>query len=307
MLVAIIFFISGLSLPPRSLWERSLDWRLHAATQISSFLLFPTITFAIASFIRLADPNFTRFDPYAIVGMVVLGVIPTTVSSNVVMTGQAGGDQSAATIEVMLGNLLGTFLSPALLQMFLTSNKWSFGKPVASGGGGTGELYRQVIEQLGFSVFIPLFVGEVIQWIWPKQVKWFRTTFRVAKIGTLCLLGVIWSTFSTAFAAGAFQILSWETVVMLVVSGAQCTVRRTKSGRPGSLLRSRPFPAVCQLPPVWILFGLLVRVGAVGADPAVLWPPKGRHRPPLLARDHRRPPLLRRRQRHGTRWTVSCL
>jgi predicted Na+-dependent transporter len=136
LLVAIIFFISGLTLPPRSLWERSLDWRLHAATQLSSFLLFPTITFAIASFIRLADPSFERFNAYAIVGMVVMGVIPTTVSSNVVMTGQAGGDQSAATIEVMLGNLLGTFLSPALLQMFLSASKWSFGKPVASGAGG---------------------------------------------------------------------------------------------------------------------------------------------------------------------------
>lgn len=146
-----------------------------------------------------------------------MGVIPTTVSSNVVMTGQAGGDQSAATIEVMLGNLLGTFLSPALLQMFLSSSQWAFGKPVASGGGGTGELYRQVIEQLGFSVFIPLFVGEVIQYLFPKQVKWFRVTFRVAKIGTLCLLGVIWSTFSTAFAAGAFQVLSWQTIVTLLV------------------------------------------------------------------------------------------
>lgn len=29
-----------------------------------------------------------------------MGCLPTTVSSNVVMTGQAGGDQSAATIEV---------------------------------------------------------------------------------------------------------------------------------------------------------------------------------------------------------------
>lgn len=204
---------------------------MHAATQISSFLLFPTITFAIASFIRLADPGFTRFNPYAIVGMVVMGVIPTTVSSNVVMTGQAGGDQSAATIEVMLGNLLGTFLSPALLQMFLSSSKWSFGKPVASGGGGTGELYRQVIEQLGFSVFIPLFVGEVIQWIWPRQVKWVRTHCRLAKIGTLCLLGVIWSTFSTAFAAGAFQVLSWETVVMLVVS-LSCALLDSHGGTP---------------------------------------------------------------------------
>lgn len=91
------------------------------------------------------------------------------------MTGQAGGDESAATIEVrllgalsycalargspsppsppptltqvMLGNLLGTFLSPALLGMFM-SGPWAFGKPVAEGGGGNARIYEEVIKQV---------------------------------------------------------------------------------------------------------------------------------------------------------------
>ena len=50
----------------------------------------------------------------------------------------------------MLGNLLGTFLSPALLQMFLSAPGWSFGTPHASGPGGIGEIYRQVGEQVNF-------------------------------------------------------------------------------------------------------------------------------------------------------------
>lgn len=41
-------------------------------------------------------------------------------------------------------------------------------------------------------MFVPLFVGEVIQYFIPKQVKWFRETFKLAKVGSLCLLGVIW-------------------------------------------------------------------------------------------------------------------
>ncbi|ORY89758.1 SBF-like CPA transporter family-domain-containing protein [Leucosporidium creatinivorum] len=214
LLVAIIFLVSGLTLPLANLYKRARDWKLHLATHVTNFLLFPTIVFAIVSCVRAADPNFERFDRFALVGMVVLGCVPTTVSSNVVMTGQAGGDESAATIEVMLGNLLGTFLSPALLNMFM-SGSWSFGKPVATGGGGNGEIYKEVIKQLGYTVFIPLFVGEVIQTIWPRQTKWFRLTFRLGKVGSLCLIGVIWSTFSGAFYENVFKTLSGETIAFI--------------------------------------------------------------------------------------------
>ncbi|GAA5837901.1 hypothetical protein JCM11251_004693 [Rhodosporidiobolus azoricus] len=214
--VAIIFFIAGLTYPLRNLYISVGNWKLHLVCHITNFLLFPTIVFAIVSCVHAADPNYERFHPWALVGLVVLGCVPTTVSSNVVMTGQAGGDEAATTIEVMLGNLVGTFLTPALLQMFLSGDTWSFGKPVASGGGGTTELYRRVIEQLGYSVFIPLFVGEVIQFLFPKQTKWVRTTFRIGKIGTFCLLLVIWSTFSGAFYEGAFEILTGEAVALLV-------------------------------------------------------------------------------------------
>lgn len=89
------------------MYARAKDWRLHLLTQVTSFFIFPALVFGIVSAVRRSDPNFEKFDQWALVGMVVMGCLPTTVSSNVVMTGQAGGDQSAATIEVMLGNLVG--------------------------------------------------------------------------------------------------------------------------------------------------------------------------------------------------------
>lgn len=188
--------------------------------------------------------------------MQVMGTLPTTVSSNVVMTGQAGGDQAATTIEVMcvlspsllsasvlivlsrrLGNLVGTFLTPALLQLFLNGNL-SFGRPQAAGGGGTGQLYKNILAQLGYSVFIPLFVGEVIQYFFPRQTKWTREKFRLGKVGSFCLLLVIWcvnfsshsfgprrclcrfrlrrSTFSGAFHTGAFTTITGEAVALIV-------------------------------------------------------------------------------------------
>jgi sodium/bile acid cotransporter 7 len=74
----------------------------------------------------------------------------------------------------------------------------------------------------------------VIQNIWPKPVAWFRNTFYLAKVGSMCLITVIWqveslpssrsttngatcrSTFSGAFYAGAFQALSTPTIIVVL-------------------------------------------------------------------------------------------
>jgi len=75
-----------------------------------------------------------------------------------------------------------------------------------------------LLLQLGYTVFIPLFVGEVIQYIWPKQTKLVRTKLRLGKVGSLCLLGVVWSTFSTSFYEGAFDILSGEAITFILMT-----------------------------------------------------------------------------------------
>ncbi|GAA6032430.1 hypothetical protein JCM8097_008171 [Rhodosporidiobolus ruineniae] len=214
--VGIIFLISGLSLPLRNLYIGAGRWQLHLVCHITSFLIFPAIVFAIVSAVRASDPTYETFNRWLLVGMVVMGVMPTTVSSNVVMTKTAGGDEAATTIEVMLGNLVGTFLTPALLELFLSDSSWSFGKPVASGGGGLRNLYAQVSAQLGYSVFIPLFVGEVIQYIFPKPVKWAVVNLKLGKVGTFCLLLVIWSSFSQSFYEGAFDRLTGNAVAFVV-------------------------------------------------------------------------------------------
>lgn len=108
------------------------------------------------------------------------------------MTGQAGGDQSAATIEVMIGNLAGAFLTPALIQLYTSNSAWSFGALRPKEGKSVSEIYLRVIEQLGFSVFIPLFIGEVVQWSFPIWIAKWRVKLRLSKVGQVCLLIIIW-------------------------------------------------------------------------------------------------------------------
>lgn len=217
LVVAIIFFISGLTLSPQSMGRRLLDWRLHLLTQGGNFLLFSAIVYAVVNIVKAADPDFEHLNRWAVLGMLVTACLPTTVASNVVMTGQAGGDQSAATIEVMIGNLAGAFLTPALLQLYTSNPSWSFGALRPAAGRSVSDIYVRVIEQLGLSVFIPLFIGEVIQWIWPVWIAKWRVKLRLSKIGQLCLLIIIWSTFSTPFYSHSFEAIANGTIVFVIL------------------------------------------------------------------------------------------
>ena len=73
-------------------------------------------------------------------------------------------------IEVTLGNTLGPFLSPALTRMYLSSSP-VFNNYVP-GAGAVQQLYSAVFQQLGSAVFAPFFVGQLLQFFYPKKTNW---------------------------------------------------------------------------------------------------------------------------------------
>ncbi|KAI9731202.1 MAG: hypothetical protein M1834_005395 [Cirrosporium novae-zelandiae] len=122
-----------------------------------------------------------RINTGILTGIVVVSCIPTTISSNVVMTRMAGGEPSAAMIEVVIGNVLGPFITPAMTVGFIPKDPtFSSWRPVENFG--LAGLYRHVFMQLGLSVLLPLFVGQMIQWAFPVRTKWVVDKFYLTKI-----------------------------------------------------------------------------------------------------------------------------
>lgn len=208
--VIVIFLGSGLSMSTSELKKNLLNWRAHLTVFILQFLITSAIIFGFACAVQSAhNPKISQ---WMLVGLIVTGCCPTTVSSNVVMTRKAEGNVPLTLCEVFLGNLAGAFITPALSQMYFVG-EWAFANP--ANGSSVSKVYAQVMKQIGIAVFIPLFVGQVIQNIWPKETKWFLTTFKINKVGSFMLLLIMFSSFSTAFYQKSFTSVSHESIIFI--------------------------------------------------------------------------------------------
>ena len=130
-------------------------------------------------------------EPSVLAGMIVASCIPTTIASNVVMTRNAGGDEAAAIIEVVIGNVLGSFLTPWLIYAFLpTGTAFDHLRPAPPTA--LGPMYAAVMKQLGLSVLLPLVVGQILRWNWPAKVLWLLRTFYLPKLCSALLATLVW-------------------------------------------------------------------------------------------------------------------
>ncbi|KAJ8103490.1 SBF-like CPA transporter family-domain-containing protein [Lipomyces tetrasporus] len=211
---ALIFFISGLTMDTKVLIRTAALYRIHLVAQIMSYL-YTSMFFFVFSYAALMA-NDKHINVAVLSGFILLGCTPTTIGSNVVFTRSAHGNHAATLIEVTIANLLSPVLSPALIGMYMSSSdKWGEFRP--SSGGGYQVLYRSVFKQLGLTVFVPLFVGQVLRNIATKQVKWIADKFKINKFSSVFLILIMWSTFSSCFATGAFAALSPQSTGLVLM------------------------------------------------------------------------------------------
>ena len=210
--VSIVFFITGCTLPTRVLIENYSKWKIHLFVQIQSFLMTSAIIFGIVS---ACATSRTFMDPGLLVGMIVGGCLPTTISSNVVMTRQAHGNQALTVVETTIGNFIGPFVSPVLVQMYISTGAW-YTPSFTSSSGNYSEIYRRVFKQLGLSIYLPMLVGQVVQHLFPNPTKKVFGQWKLNKLGSFALLTILWSSFDQAFESGAFSSVKADNKIFLV-------------------------------------------------------------------------------------------
>ncbi|KAF2665252.1 sodium bile acid symporter family protein [Microthyrium microscopicum] len=210
--ISIIFFLTGCTLNTQILLENYSRWKLHLWVQILCYLGFSSVVFAVVS---LCAMNRNFMDPGLLLGFILTGCTPTTISSNVVMTGNAHGNKALTVVQSTLGNFLGPFLTPVIFTMYTSSGAW-YTTALPTEHGGYGEIYRRVFKQLGLSLFVPMFVGQLVQNFFPKLNQRYIVGYKISKISTFCLLVVVWQVYDQAFASHAFDTVKPSNMIFVV-------------------------------------------------------------------------------------------
>ncbi len=109
--IVLIFFLSGIALDTQQIREGLADFK--------GTLLALLIIFCVAPVIALFF-TFLPLSTGVILGIFLVGAMPTTLSSGVVMTGSAGGNNAHALLITIIANSLAVVTIPVVLSLLLS-------------------------------------------------------------------------------------------------------------------------------------------------------------------------------------------
>jgi sodium/bile acid cotransporter 7 len=204
--IALLFFFYGLKLDPAQLRAGLSNWRLHVLIQVTTFLGFPLLVFALVNFVPGLDPNFA-------LGISYLGALPSTVSAAVVLVSISGGNVPAAIFNASISSLLGVVMTPFWMRV--------------AGGEVAGELdlWASIVD-LSIKVVLPVILGLVMhRYLFPKIKPYLN---RLKYLDQTVILSIVFTTFSESFSQQLFDSFSWLSLgglslvmlfILLVVVG----------------------------------------------------------------------------------------
>ena len=195
VVIALLFFLYGARLAPRTVVEGLVHWRLHLMVFAGTFALFPFLGLLIG----LISPTF--LPPALAMGIMFLCVLPSTIQSSIAFTSIAGGNIPAAICSASASNILGMFITPLLVPLLVSSQQ----------GGVSLDSMGAILLQM----LMPFMLGQFLQrWIggWLIRNKTWLGLFDRSAI-----LMVVYLAFSAAVVSGVWEHISAQSFAVMVV------------------------------------------------------------------------------------------
>lgn len=192
--VALTFLIQGLSLPTRQIAASAAKLKLHFFSQAMIFVAAPVLMWGMLLIVGSA------LHPDIYPGFIYLAVLPTTISSAIVMTSSSGGDSSTALFSTTLSNVLGIFVTPALCTFLLAAEADS------------GPSLISLIAKLSTLVLLPLVVGQLIR---PFVREWAKRSKKLFKrLSNGFIVFIVYAAFCQSVASGVWSEVGASSVVV---------------------------------------------------------------------------------------------
>lgn len=183
--IGLIFFFYGLKLAPEELKLGFLNFKSHLLIQISTFLIFPLLTFLFIPFFEGGTTSELWLSVF------FLGVLPSTVSSSVVMVAIARGNLPTAIFNASISGLIGILLTPLWLSFFMARS---------------GEFdFLAIIYKLCLQIVLPLMLGLMLQQYYGKFAR--RHNKQLGYFDKTVIILIVYSSFSNSFNSGLFEIV----------------------------------------------------------------------------------------------------
>ncbi|MGZ3159138.1 MAG: bile acid:sodium symporter family protein [Burkholderiaceae bacterium] len=196
--IGLLFFFHGAKLSREAVIAGATHWRLHLTVLACTFVMFPLLGLALQPVLQ---PLMT---PQLYLGMLFLCVLPSTVQSSIAFTAMARGNVPAAICSASASNLIGIFLTPALVAMIVVAH--------SGGHSQLGSVVNIVMQLL-----VPFIVGQIARrWI-GKWVDRHKILLRFVDQGSILL--VVYTAFSEAVVQGLWhQVPPFALIGLLVAS-----------------------------------------------------------------------------------------
>jgi sodium/bile acid cotransporter 7 len=185
--IATILFLQGLSLALEKIRSGAANWRLHVIIQSFTFVIFPLAGIAACFLVPLV----WRSEPAAIQqGLLYLCVLPSTISTSVVLTAVAQGNVAGALFNAALSNIIGVMLTPLLVRALM------------HGTGHSGPMGTLMLKIMLLTL-LPFCVGMSLR---PRLKNWVdRNKAWVARISNAVIIFIVYTAFCDSVAGRVWQ------------------------------------------------------------------------------------------------------
>tara|TARA_R110002051_G_scaffold6950_2_gene32833 strand:- start:5193 stop:6158 length:966 start_codon:yes stop_codon:yes gene_type:complete len=191
--IGLIFFFYGLKLSMGTFRSGVRNYKLHLLIHLSTFVIFPLLVLPFKSLMVGESAHLLW------VGMFFLAVLPSTVSSSVVMVSIAKGNIPAAIFNASLSGLLGVVLTPLWLGLVVEDAQ--------------GISVLSVITKLLLQIVFPLTLGFMLHHkIGHLAIK--KSTL-IGYFDKTVIVLIVYSSFCLSFNANLFSGMQWEVLLLL--------------------------------------------------------------------------------------------
>ncbi|QOR48640.1 bile acid:sodium symporter [Trueperella pecoris] len=191
--VGMVFLVYGMRLRTSDVLDGLRNVRLQASVLAATYVVFPLLgLFFYWSAGPLIGSAFAT-------GLLYLSLLPSTVQSSVTFVSIARGDVAAAVCSATISNIVGMFLTPALVLGFMNLD-------TAHTGG---------IQSVLLKLLLPFVVGQLLQ---PVVGNWVRAHRAITKYtDNAAIILVVFVAVEKATSEGAWSSVTLGSFILLLV------------------------------------------------------------------------------------------